>query len=45
MTQLLVPLWKVLFLEARHTGEISSVKLTGAASWRRQMSLSMVRKS
>lgn len=44
VTQLLVPLWKVLSAAARHTGYILSVKLTGADSWRRQMSLSVVRK-
>lgn len=44
VTQLLVPLWKVLSAAARQTGYMSSVKLTGAESFRRQMSLSMVRK-
>lgn len=45
VTQLLVPLWMVLFAEAKHTGDMLSVKFTGADSFRRHMSLSEIRKS
>lgn len=40
--QLLVPLWKVLFSEAKQIGWMSSEKVTGADSFRRHMSFSYV---
>lgn len=45
VTQLLVPLWKVLFAAAKQIGCMSSVKFTGLDSFRRQMSLSKVKES